>query len=274
MERVERLLLSSDTIESLLCSIELGAPDDSLTAAAVSVVLDGQREDGSWQGSLLRTAETLLLLHGMRAPSSVAIDRAIEYVLARAGAEGAYPPNGFAAAPPSVDLSGLHLMTGLSIGTDRDARFGASARALSALGEWDALDAMIAAQTAVIADTLRSADCALSTTAFVLGTHALLAAGAHADSDAALLQLTRSQRGDGSWPGVELFLVLDLFAAAQEKGKAPAGMQRALELAVDNLSFMQQPDGGWGRGSQPWQLLSGWRALRAVTSVTAPPDSQ
>ena len=274
------MLLSSFTLESVLARIDLqdaGMTDYDLAedrALVASILLEEQLPDGSWSRSLLRTAESLLtlrvLLDGMR---SSAVDRAIDWLHARAATSDTTPRLFFEAAPAFVDLSELRLESGLLVGSDLDARVAAAALACAALLEWNEDSDTIRAQCAeleVAAHAKSMEDMTLSATALVCATRCLLAAESTAHVDA-LESIARSQRGDGSWRGVDLFVVLDVLALAVQRKRAPAIVMRALVNAADLLGLMQQPDGRWGRDTSSWQMLAGWRALRCVTPLVAAP---
>ena len=70
-DRAEAAIAASDAVDAVIARREAGRArpdDDALTEQHVAELAAGQRDDGSWDGELVRTAEILLLLHDLVAP--------------------------------------------------------------------------------------------------------------------------------------------------------------------------------------------------------------
>jgi hypothetical protein len=290
LQRAEDRLLSLDTIESLMARMECGSATFEEREAAARAIEEHQKPDGSWQGSLIRTAESLLLLAQLRDGARTNdVDCAIDWVHDRCdrpgrfgdgcdpAAHGAglcnhFVSGFFAPSPSTVSLAGLRLQDGSLIGSDTDARIAASALAGAALLRFGEDGSQLRLQLdglTRIGERAAAGRFPLSPTAFVCIVRCLCASNDPAvvsGRTAALQQLAGSQRADGSWPGLDLFLVLDVLASATAAGQAPASVRGALENAARMLFLMQQSDGSWGRETGPSQLLAGWRALRQLAA--------
>ncbi len=293
LQRAEVRLLSLGTVESLLVHVDMGTATDEEREYAAGAIEEAQRLDGSWQGSMLRTAEAMLLLRELRdGRRNNAVDRAIEWINDRTNCGGRFGDgcedgmhalslchhavSGFhAPAPRAVSLASLVLADGSSLGSDRDARIAVSALASAALFGFGEDSAQLRLQVdglERIIEHTATGRFELSATALVCITRCLIAAptgvGA-AGRVSALNQLAHLQRADGSWPGLDLFLVLGVLAYATARGLAPLIVRSTLQNAAGMLFLMQQPDGGWGRDTGAWQLLAGWRCLRQLAGWRA-----
>jgi hypothetical protein len=273
LARAEQHLARLNSVESILdakriaraSGVEVPREVADDAAFVVASILQDQRADGSWMGSLLYTSHMLDVARELGAERSVAIDRAIEWIHARS-VRGADPDCGyvFEAAPHGVDLSSLALPGGYPIGTDAEVRFSVSCLAAMALAEFGDRNADVERQVELAADHVNAGGrTEPRLTPFLCATRLLCAAGSPAGSSA-LAIIARLQRGDGTWRGVDLFLVLDTMAYAYEKGIAAAVVETAMRNAASTLFVMQQRDGSWGRQTGPIQTLAGLSALRAL----------
>lgn len=290
--RAESHLASLATIESVVADLRAvasgvsgasdrsGAPTSALADLAAPLaesIESDQRTDGSWAGSLLETSLTLLMIRELRPERTNAVDRAIEWVFARSEGDGRFGdlPGFFSPAPPSIDLSSMTLPGGAAIGGDGDARMAVSCLACAAVVCWgergpnidshlrEAERLVQLAITGRAEISLPALLCAVRLFC-VMDDSSTGSADVAATRDAALEFVARSQRGDGSWRGADLFLVLDVLADAARSQKAPTAVYVALRHASDTLFMMQQQDGSWGRQTGPVQMLAGLSALRAL----------
>jgi hypothetical protein len=279
--RADRLLLAMPVVESLLARCESGRLDagGAAVAAAAAHELCAQREpDGSWQGSMCRTAEHLLLLHELAGALPDVRELAAPSVAWLHGRE---------LPPPRVDMSALVLLGGAAFGGDADARIAAESLAVAALLAWgvdaETLRTRIAelarcarpgrhehdgpvpaSRLACIILALRGAIAAAARRPAGLPAGAAGDAALHEAVRGAVLLLARAQRADGSWADGDLFLVLRALAGvAGDPALAPAAVG-PLTRAAELLAMAQQRDGGWGRAACAESLLIGWRVLRAV----------
>lgn len=303
LERLEDGLLDAPILEALIARREAGAnrPADERNATALTQELCRfQDADGSWGGSLVRTAEALLLMHALTpAPNErvlACVTRGGEWIRTREGVEGAFGEGCdparhaaglcshvlagfFSPAPASADLTGLTLAVPARFGSDADARLGASCVALLALLHWGFSGADIDVHLAslrqlVTADSLASLPDG-SAGGFVAAVTALLASTPDdtraAGGRAGITRLLRMQRADGSWPGADTFHVLDLLLRASAQGFGGDAVDGAIQRAVEMLALLQRADGSWGRETGPERMLVGWRALRHAVGLRARP---
>jgi hypothetical protein len=294
LQRAEALLLEMPVVESLLARLELddgsGEIHGLLNDVAAEICAD-READGSWLGSVSRTAEQLLLLDelAITAESRALAEPSVGWLLQRLSVsvdpEHSCTPqlhtlglcthvtSSFAAVSMRADLEQLRLMHGSGFISDLDARVGVSALAVAALLRWGVPAAEVAAPVSALCHITRLEDRdragLLSTNSLACVAAAVLAAAPRVPeaADSVLFAgqaLARAQRGDGSWPTGELFFVLSVlvrFSAVAEAGQV---VERQLRRSAQLLALMQQADGNWNRGSGSWPLLVGWRTLRAV----------
>jgi hypothetical protein len=301
LERLEDGLLDAPIVEAVIARREAGArrPADERNAAALTHELCRfQDADGSWGGSLVRTAEALLLMHALTPDPDdrvrAGVSRAGEWIRTREGIEGAFGEGCdparhsaglcshvlagfFSPAPASADLTGLTLAVPARFGSDADARLGASCVALLALLHWGFSGADIEVHLAslrqlVSGDSLGGLPDG-SAGGFVAAVTALLAAppddARAAAVRAGIARLLRMQRADGSWPGADTFHVLDLLLRASAQGLGGDAVDGAIQRAVEMLALLQRADGSWGRETGSERMLVGWRALRHAVGLRA-----
>lgn len=300
LTRTERLLFHQPVLESFIARREAGetAPDDQETADALAEELTAhQSGDGSWGGSLQITAEALLLLAELSpsAPESAAIVRGVTWLRCRRREEGVFSERCtpahhaagicrhfaggfFSPGAANVSFAGTTLANGMRFVTDDDARLGLSALALRAV---------LAHSPATTDDLLhvdalrRIADLLFRDTRGISVTAGLpvLTALAHAPRNAthlsivhgALSRLVRLQRGDGSWPGAEMFHVAETLLIAVRAGYGSPAFDASLTRIAEKLALSQHPDGSWSSDAGPYRLLTGWRTLRHVASLQKRP---
>jgi hypothetical protein len=287
--------------EGILARREAGRPDPQ-DERRLAVLLDAlgraQHADGSWEGGLIPTATTLLLLRELFPdgdPAGVVAGAAVDFLRARRGAPGRYGDRCtpvdhaaglchhflggfFAAAPAGAPLPEVVLPSRARVQRDPDTRLAASALALEAVLRWGILDRDTAIHLEGIRHMLRLADRLdddrLVPAARVAALAALLAAPATTDGAAvagvAIGMILRTQRADGSWPGTDAFQVLELLRAAGAPAQGGhachnAGIDAAIARAAEMLALTQQRDGTWDRGAGPRRTLIGWRTLRHAT---------
>jgi hypothetical protein len=300
LQRAETLLLGSPVLESLRAHLELQRDDAEFRGllSDVATELCADREsDGSWQHSVSRTAELLLLLEELattpesRALAAPSVAWLLERMSATVDPEHSCTPqlhtlglcthvtSGFAAVSlTAVDLTRLRLMHESGFISDVDARVGAAALALAALLRWGVPGTVLAALLSALCriTQLEDRDRAgiLSTNAMACVATAILAAAPHSEEAGncvleAAQALARAQRGDGSWPTGELFFVLSVLVRFSAVAGAGEVVQRQLRRSAQLLALMQQADGNWNRSAGSWPLLVGWRTLRAVAGAPA-----
>lgn len=294
LARVERLLFSSPVLEAFIARREAGQPgaDDEGTADALAEELVAhQSPNGSWGASLALTAEALVLIGDLR-PSDQLIDecvgRAVAWIRTRQRAPGAWAQDCspdrhaagfcphfttgfFSPGPRTVSFAGTPLSTGARFPTDDDARLALSALALRVvLQHQPALtdDLLHIDALRRLAILLFKEQTAVSIPAAitVLATLAVLprAPGHVAAVHGALSRLAGLQRGDGSWPGAEMFHVADALLVAARSGYGSPVFDAAFARTANLLALTQQRDGSWGNDAGPYRLLIGWRTLRHV----------
>lgn len=301
VERVTRRLLHSPVYEAVLARREAGrsAPDDlSLLDELAQVVVQEQDISGGWGGSLLRTAEALLLLHDFQSRSTevtASVGRALNWLALQQNQPGRFGEpcesdlhhaqlchhftTGFFAEPVLRERNrSWVLASGLELRDPRGYTFAASALALRAVVTWrsptqtdiEHLDALRRfAQFAFKGGAPR-----LLLGAVLAGLGALAAAprtpGGMTAVHGALSRLAGLQRADGSWPGIDIIHVLDLLLFAISRGYGSPLFDAAICRAADQLVLMLRPDGSWGATEAPSRALVGWRALRYASSLSKP----
>jgi hypothetical protein len=293
LERAEHRIYELPVVEAFIARRESGDEriDDQETIDAVaSEMLEHQSSDGSWGGSVVLTAEALLLLYELDMPVSMrtVVERAQHWLRGRRNVEGAYTQGCsperhelalcehfaggfFAPASYSVDLTGASLTNGLTFQTDTDARLGISALALHAMRRWsrasidDSLH--LAALHRIVTAAARGyiPEIPLHTMTLVL---TALALGPRTPEfisvlHGSLTKITGYQRADGSWQGAEPFHVADLYLYATKAGYGSPVFDAAIVRTAELLVHTQNPDGSWGQDTTgPYRLLTGWRTLR------------
>lgn len=295
--------------EGILARREAGRTDpgdDRRLAALLDTLGHAQHADGSWEGGLVPTATTLLLLRELFPdgdPAGVIAGAAVDFLRARRGAPGRYgdrctPADHavglchhflggfFAAAPADAPLPEIVLPSGARVQRDPDTRLAASALALEAMLRWRAPDRDTAIHLEGIRRILciadRFDDDRLLPAARLAALTALLAAPITTDGAAvageAIAMTLRTQRADGSWPRTDTFQVLELLLAAgapAEGGSVmpQAGIDAAIARAAAMLAVTQQRDGTWDRDAGPRRTLIGWRTLRHATRAAGNPPA-
>lgn len=292
--RVERRLFTAPVLEAFIARREAGQPgatDAGTAEALVAELLTHQSADGSWGGSLGLTAEALLLLGDLRPFDSdvgVSVARALAWVRTRQRAPGAwaqecspdrhaaglcphFTTGFFSPGPASHSLAGYALSTGARFTTDDDARLALSALALRVILQYQKPltdDLLHIEALRRLADFLFRDRTSIATPAAVtvLATLVVLPRSAShlATVHGALSRLAASQRGDGSFPGGEMFHVADTLLLATRSGYGSPLFDAALERTAMVLAMTQQHDGSWGNDAGPYRLLIGWRTLRHV----------
>lgn len=301
VERVTRRLLQSPVYEAVLARREAGcgvADDLSLLDELAQVVVQEQHESGSWGGSLLRTAEALLLLHEFQSRSmevTAAVARALHWLAHQQNQVGRFGDpcendlhqaqvchhfaTGFYAEPLLRERNRSWILaSGLELRDPRGFTFAASALALRAVVTWrmpgpadtEHLDVL----RRVAHSAFRGGAPRLPVGAVLAGLGALAAAprtpGGMTAVHGALSRLAGLQRADGSWPGIDIIHVLDLLLFAIVRGYGSPLFDAAICRAADQLVVMLRPDGTWGAAETPARALIGWRALRYASSMAAP----
>jgi hypothetical protein len=293
--RLEDALLDAPVLEAVVARREAGVlreGDAEHARALADELCRYQLDDGSWAGSLVRTAESMILLRTL-APDAAdkarrCADRAAHWIESRVGLPGAfgegcdparheaglckhaigglYSPGG-----ASENLTGLTLGVPARFGTDADARLGAAAIALLAVLRWDrtgeAVEAPVSALRRIVAGDALGSPRDGTVAGYIAAVGALVEAPAPNEEtrdvvNAGLGRILGVQRADGSWPGADTFHVLDVLMRAHARGYGSAGVENAIHRAVEMLALLQRSDGSWGRETGPERMLVGWRALR------------
>ena len=296
LERTARNLFASVTPESVLARSEEGRADEALAAAVLTDLLEAQQEDGSWNGDIVRTAESLLVVHELQLPAGgEAAQRGVAWLRARQDQPGRYGDGcdeerhrmglchhflagTFAAAAPGVPVSGITLASGARIEGDGPARLAASALALHAVLVWgarsSAIDLHVEALCRMVLSRAGWQDeiCPPTTLLVVLG--ALLNAPHTAATEAAWtrgLDLTaRAQRADGTWPGADTFQATEILLLALRAGRSHERVEGALTRVARLLATSQQRDGTWGRETGPRRTHAAWRVFRFALATDLP----
>lgn len=272
------------------------AADAGHAAALAEELRRFQLANGSWAGTLAATAESLFILHALVVHPDEAVvscvDRAAEWIGSRQDvpgcfAEGCDPARHesgvcehaltgfFSPGAPGEDLSGFTVGVPARFGTDADARLGLSCVALQALLRWRRRDSRIerhitSLRQLVAGPGLKSVT-ERTVGGYVAAVAALLEAGDEehngAAASAGLKRMIGLQRADGSWPGGDIFHVLDLLLSASARGYGELGTEPAITRAVEMLALLQRADGSWGKETGPERMLVAWRALRYSLSA-------
>jgi hypothetical protein len=298
LAKAETRLFDMPVLESFIARREAARATEGAAETANALVhelLSHQSANGSWGGSLVLTAEALLLLRDLRpfdADARESVGRSLEWLRVRQRAPGSWSdvcsPDRHAAAlchhfaagffspgpRTSASFAGTVLATGAQLPTDDDARLAISALALRAVLDYrppsqdDLLQ--IEALRRVSAFLFRDRT-GISTPAAVTVLATLARAprtpGHVAVVHGALSRLAGLQRGDGSWPGAEMFHVADALLVAVENGYGSPLFDAAITRSAEMLVLTQQPDGSWGSDAGPYRLLTGWRTLRYVAGI-------
>ena len=282
-------------LEALLARREAGqeAPDDAEVAELLMTELFAfQLQDGSFDGSLVRTAEALLLLGALQ-PTPARDERcnhAVAWMLHQRDlpgrfAEGCDPTTHqlgicshyltgfFSPGSPEASLEGLVFSNGLRFPTDDDARLACSARALRACVRWSgsisehiglvsALEKLATmAFRPVYRDTLGNAACLEVIAALIMLPHS----EEHTPIvQSALSRLAALQRGDGSWPELEAVHVAEVLLSALANDYPSSALHAALKRAAELLVVTQHENGSWSTAQDPQRTYIGWRVLRQV----------
>lgn len=287
-------LAERESPETAVASHEAGLAEGQADAKRwIHGLLVEQGVDGSWDGDLLRTAESLLTIQELRRSAGLleqdpSLGLALDWLRRRQGAPGAWTDGCsedrhrlglchhfmggfFSPGPPEVPFEEARLRSGSPVRGDREVRFAASAVALRAGLAWERRSG----DTALHLEGLRRIvrlwsehqPVGLSTTAILAAVHALIEAGTPQDDAAAtqgLLAVAGKQRGDGSWVDADAFQALEVFGAAVDRGVAQDRTRRALWHGARLLISTQQSDGSWGPETGPRRALIGWRTFRRV----------
>jgi hypothetical protein len=303
--RAERLLLSMPVLESLLARRDLGHEPEAtaeLMAEVAHELCASRESDGSFQHSVSRTAEHLLLLreldHDRRlaelarpsvewlrgrlraaadAPSPRATGRLCTPLLHEYRVCSHHAQALLLVVPADVDLGIMRLLNGAAFTSDLDARVALASLSLAALISWDMSAAPWRQQVLTLHRVIALEEgrhgTIMSTNGLACVALALLAAAqvarplefpeARAWFEAALQILVGRQRGDGTWPSADLFFVLSVIVQAAGVPALADVARAALRRPAQQLALLQQPDGGWSRSRGPWPLLIGWRVLLA-----------
>jgi len=300
LERIEHTLVDWPVLEAVIARREAGIPDPQAprrAAALAAALCRLMSPDGSWGSDVFRTAENLLLLREI-APAPDTHVRGVAaaacaWLLARQDqpgrfGEGCDPASHeaglcehhvsgfFSAGEPTHDLAARTLAAGGRFQTDAGARFAASCLALRALITWDT-------DRERVEDGLRSLRVILmrhvpgaepvGCCGYASGV-AAVGSVPYGEPDrvsalAGLARLAATQRGDGSWPGVDLFHVLEVLTSPALLRHRLDAAEAAIQRAAGMLSLMLGPDGSWGRESGPVRTLIGWRTLRRALRRTS-----
>lgn len=294
LARVEQRLFAAPVLEAFIARREAGQPgaeDGGLADALVAELLAHQTPNGSWGESLGATSEALVLLGDLRPFESdvgESVSRALAWIRTRQRADGAwaqqcsedrhaagfcphFTTGFFSPGPMDRSFEGFALSNGARFATGDDARLALSALALRVVLEYQPPrtdDLLQIEALRRLADLLFRNRTSISMPAAitVLATLASLprSPGHLATVHGALSRLAGAQRGDGSWPGAEMFHVADALMLAARAGYGSPVFDAALERTATLLAITQQQDGSWGNDAGPYRLLIGWRTLRHV----------
>jgi hypothetical protein len=297
LDRAEARLLAGSDVEAFLARREAGRPapgDDERATELAAGIRETQQPDGSWQDSVIATAEALLCLRELEPDATAAepaVARAIDWLRTRRNAPGRFgdgcspdrhrlglchhflggffgPGPGDAPTQEAVLASGARLPGGPA------RALGASCLALRALIAWGVVgnDVVLHLEGLRRLAPLirRESREPAPVDVLPLVVHALLDAPvADGNRDAALEALTRlaqMQRADGSWPELDTFYVLEVLLAAQARHPNPT-FDAALRRCAGLLTVTQQEHGAWDRDGGTRRLRIGWRTLRYATGA-------
>ena len=256
-------MLSAPVLEAVIARREAGEPrvaDEGHARALAAELCTFRRDDGSWGGDLVRTAEALLLAHSLTPDPEPevrdAIDAGAAWIRARQGqpgafAEGCTPERHalrfcehfvtgfFSPAPPETDLSSLTLASGIRVGGDAAARLGASCLGLRSLLRWGVtgadVDSHVDGVRSIVTGVALNAPSFISVAGYIAAVGALAEAVPDPRNKAAvaagLERIAGLQRADGSWRGVDAFHVLEALLAAAEGGHRTPSADGAIARA-------------------------------------------
>jgi hypothetical protein len=299
LDRLEDALLDAPLLEAVIARREVrvaGDEDLAHASALARELCSFQEEDGSWAGDLARTAEALLLLHSLASDGDsevgATLSAAAAWVRGRMAKPGAFGEGCdpvrheaglcshamagfFSPGPASADLSGLTLAVPARFGADAEARLGVSSIALDALLRCGVAGGFTEPHLASLRKLVSGESLVTAKSPMVAGLVAALSAliasppndRTRSAIDRGMARLLGMQRADGSWPGADIFHVLDMLGRAGARGYGGGPVDAAIQRAVEMLALLQRGDGSWGRETGPERMLVAWRALRhAVNS--------
>lgn len=300
LTKAEHLLFELPVLESFVARREAGEtlPGDEGTAdALVEELLTHQSADGSWGGSLQLTAEALLLMADL-APATRkpdCIERALLWLRGRRGQEGGFGEDCtpdlhragicqhfaagyFSPGPANLSFAGTTLANGLRLESDQDARLALSAlaqRAVLAHAAPRTDDLLQVDALRRIADLLFRDGGMAAVPAGLVVLVALTRAPRNASHlsiiHGAFSRLVRMQRADGTWPGADMFHVVEALLIAIRAGYGSPAFDAALARTAEKLALAKQHDVPWQRDADSYRLLTGWRVLRYVAANNARP---
>jgi hypothetical protein len=297
LARAEQRLFSAQVLEAFIARREAGqtpATDEGTAEALADELLLHQSPDGSWGGSLALTAESLALLGDLDAPrdsTNESVTRALAWIRSRQRAPGAwaqectpdrhdaalcphFTTGFFSPGPRTQSFAGTCLSTGARFTSDDDARLALSAYTLRVVLRYERplTDDLLQIEALRRLAALLFRDRTNISTPAAVTVLATLAVMPRSPSHVAIVhgalsRLAGSQRGDGSWPGAEMFHVADALMLAERAGYGSPVFDAALARTANLLILTQQPDGSWGNDTGPYRLLTGWRTLRHVAAT-------
>jgi hypothetical protein len=294
-------LLGQDAPEAALVAHAAGvAESDAVARRWIGRILADQQTDGSWDGDLVRTAESLLAVHELRSAADVVeqdpgIGRAHDWLRSTRGLPGTWADGcsterhllglchhfvgGFySPGSPDEPLEGVRLRCGSRVAGDGEVRLVASVLALrcflgaGSTGRDDLLH--LASLRHLIRVWTEDRPEHLSTSALLATVHALIASPTEQDrvmAEIGLRVVAGKQRGDGSWVDTDPFHALDVIATAAAAGIDSERTRRALWHGARLLVSTQQADGSWGSDHGARRAWIAWRTLRQV-EVTGSAD--
>jgi hypothetical protein len=298
LAQTERFLLAAPVLEALLARREAHqeAPEDAETAELLMTELfTFQLQDGSFDGSLVRTMEALLLLGALQPTLTrdERCDNAVAWMLQQRDLPGQFAEGCnatthqlricshflagfFSPGSPDTSLEGLVFSNGLRFQSDEDARLGCSARALRACLRWSGRISehigliggleKIATMTfrPVYRDTLGSAACLEVIAALLILPHS----EEHTPIvQSALSRLVALQRADGSWPELEVTHVAEVLLSSLTHDYSSPAIHAALKRAAELLVLTQRENGSWSTAPDPHRTYISWRVLRQVAEA-------
>ncbi len=265
---------------TLRYSTPRGAPE--LAAHLRGDLWARQVAEGSWGADLVVSSEALWQLFdlGLREDSAAAV-RGVNWLYGRRNVNGAYGQgctparheqracehylSGFFSPGPADEPQEITLPNGQSVTSDSGARLLASERALRTILRANPSDPRAEASVAGLRSLPLYMDYGgMFTPAVLVGAVQALAwisNGQPAEAKAGLKTLSANQAGDGSWPNIELFFVLEMLLEL----RVPLAIEM-MERAVPRLLDNQHKYGAWGRRHLAAQT---WIAVRVLESVAA-----
>lgn len=288
-------LVQQDAPEAAIAAHEEDRADSDADARRwVRYLLDEER-DGAWNGDLLTTARSLLVLRELKEAASLkeqdpAIGRALDWMWDQRGKPGAWTDGctperhgrglchhfmgGFLSpGPPHRPLMDVDLPSGARTAGDPEARFTISAVALRCAMRWRGAgtDARLHLEglRRIVDRWSELPLVGLQTTALLAAAHALVASPRPEDREAAgrgLQMVAGKQRGDGSWMDADPFHALAVFGDATAAGVGDERAGRALDHGARLLVAAQHNDGSWGSEHGSRRALIGLRVLRRAAS--------